>query len=276
MNDKEFRLKQIKKLLTELDGLYYKLSLVGTNFDHIEEIKLKEEHIYLSDEIEVLAKRLIILCEMLFESEQLHRHLDVFSEKSKAFINKKDRLFSYYFDETNGEQYSEFTAFVYDYLIGFNGNWGKPDESIKQKVGLKYLENILKSTKQIINYWQLDPKKEIEISDKVKFVIKLTFPDYLDSHFQFQKMAICYKPDILIQELKCAIEFKFVKNEKELTKCLEQILIDVEGYSGHPQFNLFYAVFYLKKDTNININRAAQLWKENGFPKNWKPIFIEG
>jgi len=276
MNDKEFRLKQIKKLLTELDSLYNNLSLIGTDFEHIEKIGLKEEHIYLSNEIKILAKRLIILCKTLFESEQLHKHLEVFSKKAEVFLKNEKKLFSYFFDETNAEEYSEFTAFVYDYLIGFNGIWGKYEESIKQKVGLKYLENILRSTKDIVDYWHLEPKKETEISDKVKFVIKLTFPDYSDPHFQFQKMAVCYKPDILIQELKCAIEFKFVKSEKELTKCLEQILIDVEGYSGHPQFNLFYAVFYLKKGTNINLNRATHLWKENAFAKNWKPIFVEG
>lgn len=191
-------------------------------------------------------------------------------------MNNEDKLFSYFFDETNAEEYSEFTAFVYDYLIGFNGIWGNYDESIKQKVGLKYLENILRSTKHIVDYWHLEPKKESEISDKVNFFIKLTFPDYSDIHFQFQKKAVCYKPDILIQELKCAVEFKFIKNEKALTKCLEQILIDVKGYSNHPHFKLFYAVFYLNKNTNINLNRATKLWEEKEFPKNWKPIFIEG
>lgn len=75
-------------------------------------------------------------------------------------------------------------------------------------------------------------------------ICKTAFPDNKSCSFKFQKTAKCYNPDILIPSLECAIEFKYVKDEKELNRTMDEILADVEGYKGNPSYSVFYSVFY--------------------------------
>jgi hypothetical protein len=56
---------------------------------------------------------------------------------------------------------------------------------------------------------------------------------------------------------------------------VSQILIDVVGYSNHPTYKLFYAVFYVKPGI-CSEKRFNIIWEGYKFPNNWKPIFIIG
>jgi len=38
---------------------------------------------------------------------------------------------------------------------------------------------------------------------------------------------------------------------------------------------LFYAVFYVKAGS-VPSQRFTEVWKEKGFPKNWKGILVTG
>jgi hypothetical protein len=94
----------------------------------------------------------------------------------------------------------------------------------------------------------------------VKTFCDVTFPKAkLDGGFHpFYSNAKCYKPDILIPTLNCAIEYKFARTEATLVKTIEQILIDVKGYAGHPIYKYFYAVFYVKSGI-ISKNRFDEI-----------------
>ena len=91
----------------------------------------------------------------------------------------------------------------------------------------------------------------------------------------FIQTAKCYIPDILIPSLNCAIEYKYAPTLEKLTRTMDEILIDVNGYSNHDIYKLFYAVFYVKPGIIIK-RRFDQIWSEKQFPDNWKGILVYG
>ncbi|MDP2525641.1 hypothetical protein [Maribacter dokdonensis] len=158
-----------------------------------------------------------------------------------------------------------------EYLIPYQAF----DKNIFTSLGIMFLENILSNTSLILKELDVKPTNETHVSKHIKFVIKSTFPDSSFPTETFNKTAKCYKPYILIPSLNTAIEYKYAENEKRLITTIEQILIDVVGYSNHPKYKIFYAVFYVKVGT-FSENRFNIIWKESKFPSNWKPIFVSG
>lgn len=79
------------------------------------------------------------------------------------------------------------------------------------------LENILNSTATLLADFDIQPKSEPEVYKPMINICKTAFPDNKSCSFKFQKTAKCYNPDILIPSLECAIEFKYVKDEKNST-----------------------------------------------------------
>ncbi len=141
--------------------------------------------------------------------------------------------------------------------------------------GVLYLENILTNTAVIIKELKETPKSETQVYNAVKFVLKSTFPDSVLLSEPFYKTAKCYKPDILIPSIHTAVEYKYAEDEQRLIKTMEEILIDVVGYSNHPIYKTFYAVFYVKPGI-CSEKRFKIMWEEKRFPNNWKPILAIG
>lgn len=149
------------------------------------------------------------------------------------------------------------------------------DEKVNKNIGLVYLENILGNTSCIVEELGRKPLNETSIYNSVKHVIKATFPDYLGGSDSFHKYGKCYRPDILIPSLNTAVEYKYATDEQRLIKTIEEILIDVAGYSNHPLYKIFYAVFYVTPGI-FTEQRFRIIWDEYKFPKNWKSIYVIG
>ncbi len=143
------------------------------------------------------------------------------------------------------------------------------------RTGIIYLEHILESTAVIIKDLGKQPTSETQVSNELKFVCKAVFPNAQFPNFTFQQTAKCYKPDIILPSLNCAVEYKYAQNEKVLTDTIDEILIDVKGYNDHPTIKTFYAVFYVLPGI-WSKQRFDEVWKEKHFPQNWKAIFVEG
>jgi len=148
-------------------------------------------------------------------------------------------------------------------------------EVLLNKTGITYLEQILASTAVIAKDLGKTPQNEKEVYESVRVVCKATFTSATFPTDSFQKTAKCYRPDILIPSLNCAVEYKYAITEKELNETIDQILIDVAGYAGHPTYKLFYAVFYVTVGA-CTAGRFHEIWKEKGFPDNWKGILVAG
>ena len=143
-----------------------------------------------------------------------------------------------------------------------------------------YLERILKNTAAIIEQNKkllgIDyPTKEPEIYKAIKVTLSSIFPDSKNPTSNFIKTAKCYKPDILIPELRTAIEYKFATNEKKLTNTIDEVVIDAKRYTGDINYNRFYAVFYVTSDF-WGEDRFRKTWSESEIPKNWKAFYIVG
>lgn len=144
-----------------------------------------------------------------------------------------------------------------------------------ENLGLLFLENILSSTSVILSDLKIIPKSETEVYNGVKHVINSTFPDYIGLTESFYKQAKHYKPDVLIPSINTAVEYKFARNKERLIKTIEEILIDVNGYSDHSLYKIFYAVFYVSSGV-VNNERFKVIWDSYDFPLNWKPILVIG
>jgi len=68
----------------------------------------------------------------------------------------------------------------------------------------------------------------------------------------------------MIPSLECAIEFKYVNDEKELNRTMDEILADVEGYKGNPSYSVFYSVFYATNSI-CSPRRFNCMWTEKHF-----------
>lgn len=144
----------------------------------------------------------------------------------------------------------------------------------RQQGGVKALEAVLENTAHLLKLWGLKPKSESEVCKPIRELLKVMFEGTLRPPAgRFNKSFKYYKPDILIPDLFAAIEYKYLRNQTAFNASLGEIADDVGGYTGDPQYKLFYAVFYFTGNffTQKRFNSA---WKEKKFPKEWVPIYV--
>jgi len=221
-----------------------------------------------------VAKQTYTACCAYFESKGLLNYLKDFqSDILPALSDENQLLEGTAYDEALGQSFSVLIDRFLDYLNVF---FAFGDISfIHQRSGLKYLEHILRSTPIILNKMGVAADSETKIYNAVKFVCEVTFPDHESTTDSFVKKAKCYRPDVLIPSLNCAVEFKYATDERMLVNTIDQILVDVKGYDNQPVYKIFYAVFYVTVGVLSN-ERLTEIWEEKGFPKNWKGIMVSG
>ncbi len=173
-----------------------------------------------------------------------------------------------------GEFYCVFLRKIRKFLSVFEFSESDLDK-MDRITGLNYLETILKNTGSIISKLSEKPTSEPGVYKSVKSVMEPIFPMAKFGKSNFKKVAKEYKPDILIPELSAAIEYKYAKSVKDLTSTIEQILVDVKGYTGDKDYKIFYAVFYVVGDI-VGDQRFKAIWDDYDFPKNWIPFYIVG
>ncbi|NIG81772.1 hypothetical protein F3J34_50540 [Klebsiella sp. Ap-873] len=194
------------------------------------------------------------------------------------------------FHSVFGEDYEEcehYNEFSYDdywtgmfnntFLLKINQFLGPFEffDSNNKGSGLIYLENILHGTESYLNVLGINPTKESDVYQPVKQVVNVVFPSSSNAGSAFLKPNKQYKPDILVPELKAAIEYKYANSRDRLNKNIEEVVSDTQGYTNDFNYSFFYAVFYVTQDF-IGINRFMETWKQHNFPKNWVPIYVVG
>ncbi|MGS6172382.1 PD-(D/E)XK nuclease domain-containing protein [Enterobacter hormaechei] len=148
-------------------------------------------------------------------------------------------------------------------------------DSNRKETGLLYLENILSGTEFYLNALGITPAKESDVYQPIKQLVNVVFPSSTNASSIFLKPNKQYKPDILVPELKAAIEYKYANSKERLNKNIEEVVSDTQGYTNDANYSFFYAVFYVTQDF-IGENRFMETWKQHNFPKNWIPIYIVG
>jgi len=256
--------------LNKIQGMHFQLENYCENGEEQYLHKIIEQQEF---EFNSILKSTYLLVFAYIESKKNFEFLKYYREELEKIMETDFYgITTQYIDEIEETIYisKEFDKLT-EYLIPYQAF----NKEIFKNSGLIYLENILANTSVILKDLKIKPKSENEVYTSVKFICKSTFPDSSFPSEPFYKTAKCYKPDILIQSLNSAIEYKYAKDEGKLITTIEQILIDVVGYSNHPIFNIFYAVFYVKAGV-CGEKRFQTIWNSYNFPKNWKPIFVIG
>ncbi|KEO72238.1 hypothetical protein [Anditalea andensis] len=225
------------------------------------------------DRFSELINSLMKLIIVFIEKQILPSYLEMFKNE---ILNKltNEYLFQINFEPEMHET-SKLICDIRVFLYPFSQFDSVSDDLNYKKFGFRYLENILNQTGYIISQSEKFPLKETEVYKAVKTVIKSTFLNSHEAGSNFRKIGKEYKPDILVPELEVAIEYKYGDSEQKIIKCIEQIIIDVQGYQKDGAYKMFYAVFYVKNDL-IGKLRFEEIWKEYNFPNNWKPIYCTG
>lgn len=240
-----------------------------------ENISYEEEEIIamIRDEFVTDVKTLYKLICNYFESKQLNQYLLQFKNEINPFFENDKKTLSRAMSAYDGEILSLVLIEISDFLSGFEFSEANETGYLLKRAGITYLENILENAAVIIHDSKVVPKNETQVYNAVKVVCKAVFPEANYPVTTFVTTAKEYKPDILIPYLNCAVEYKFATDEAKLKETIDQILIDVQGYSKHEIYKIFYAVFYVKPDI-WGRQKFEKVWEEKGFPPNWKGKYI--
>lgn len=264
--------EKIKRIMTTFDRSHYDYMMFkeyGTpEFSNLSQEELYDYEVEEQEREEFLiymAKKLLTLVQAYIEAKHLPNYYNAFLAEIIPFY-KEGKMLSGTVDMD-----SELMLVYRRYLEAFD------DFSIiDARKEFEILENILDSTATLLKDFGIQPKSEPEVYKPMIKICKTAFPDNKDcSHYKFQKTAKCYHPDILIPSLECAIEFKYVNDEKDLNRTMDEILADAEGYKGNPSYSVFYAVFYAANSI-CSPKRFNCMWTEKHFPENWKGIYVQG
>lgn len=147
----------------------------------------------------------------------------------------------------------------------------KEAENIRLLNILKHTDHILKNVKAVV-------ETEADIYKQVKWVLGLYYPRCRTTNkAAFVHQFKTYNPDILIPELKTAIEFKYLRTRREnIDNYIDQVKVDATNYTGDPLYENFIAVLYIN-DTAIATHESIQMaWQQKKFPNNWDLVIAMG
>jgi|GEM_PF-1107974 len=278
--DIQFLEISIRTWLNEMERIFYFVNdennsdLSFDDFSHRDVVKeYKKQFDFLTHRV---YNSCILYLEWKGASHYIKMFDDIYCELLKVQKANNSRLIDLKYGDIYNNNKSRVIEVFRQLLYPFRAFSGADEQHL---TGLDYLENILESTTQILTSRGIIPSQESEVYNGVKMVIEATFSSskvqYTNGFHPFYQLSKCYKPDILIAALNCAVEYKFATNENEMSRTIDEIKIDVQGYSGHIHYKLFYAVFYVKTGVT-NKTRFKEIWDSKNFPSNWKYIFVEG
>jgi hypothetical protein len=230
---------------------------------------------YTKEWIKYRVKDLYYLIKAYMESKGVSIYLQDFHQKFDAFINDDTsyvlKTQIYHPDEVEELKIIiDFKRFLNPFKA-FDYRHTKEEESLKLISILKHTDYILKNIKAKI-------LAEADIYKQVKWVLGLYYPKcrLLNKASFIQEFKI-YNPDILIPELKTAIEYKYVRDTTDnIDEYIDQIRTDATNYAGDHRYENFIAVLYVK-NTVIATHDAIQVsWEQKKFPKNWELVIAMG
>lgn len=276
MEDKHFQEVIIKNTISELKmliGEMYGMQIQMDFYEHHFHQEIEEKVNRIKFKFNQKIQDVYIITLAYIDSRKNFELLDLFKANLRHIFESDYNGIQSVLNDDDGQVYffSPDLENIKRFLQVYRGF----DANVNQSIGLVYLENILTSTAIILKELKIKPNSEALVYNNIKHVISSTFPDYIGLTESFYKEAKHYKPDILIPSLSTAIEYKFAKDIQRLTKTVEEIVIDVKGYSNHPLYKIFYAVFYVRPGICTDL-RFKNIWDGYKFPSNWKPIFVIG
>lgn len=261
---------EIKKTISSLENTFYH-EFLQYEFGQEEE----EYPGYTKEWIKYRLKDLYYLIKAYLEIKGIIIYLQDFHQKFDAFIHddNSDLLKSETY-HPEGEQelkiIADFKRFLHPFKV-FDYRQKKEEETIKLTSILKHTDYILKNIKaKIIT--------EADIYKQVKWVLGLYYPKCrLLNKASFIQEFKTYNPDILIPELKTAIEYKYVRDATDnIDEYIDQIRADATNYTDDHRYENFIAVLYVKNTATATHDAIQVSWDQKKFPKNWGLVIAMG
>lgn len=255
--------KNIRKTITSIESEHFNM-MMGDSYGSFEE----DYPGWTKSWIEMRLKDLYILIQSYLEIRQMPLLLENFkNELAKQFERN-----IYESEKTNPEGEPELiiTQLFRRYLepfVFFDYSKIKDDENLK-------LSSILQNTGFIIRNLDKTIKHESDIYKQIKWILCLYYPSCrLKNNASFIQQFKTYNPDILIPELKTAIEYKYLDAANDnIDEFIDQIKIDATNYVNDSRYENFYAVIYIE-DISIATPESIEIsWKSKHFPNNWNLV----
>lgn len=264
----------IKAIYSQLISTHSEHSFYNTTVP--ESVENRIERIdELEEDFVGLVKRMVTSLTAYMEFKKLPLLLGKFENELGEYDNfNRSLLFKGDYHEESGEYASDFLILIARYIEPFEELQIETSDILRLP-DFMILENILKGSKVLCNKLERPMTTETQISSVAKTIIEVVFPSVNFTTTQFISTAKCYKPDILIPYLHCAIEYKYAMDHTRLINTIDEIHTDVSGYNSDRSFKIFYAVFCVKAGI-ITDERFHTIWKDKNFPNNWRPILVQG
>ena len=159
-------------------------------------------------------------------------------------------------------------------------------ESINNHSEIRFLYRQLKELSHVIDYFiepingKLEVKGEPELNKYILRYFRIMFPKAENAPNSTFKSTLGkgYLPDIVIDDLKLAIEMKLIKatnKPEDISTYIDQVHTDEQNYVGNDKYKLFFAVFYIE-DSKITKEQFDIEWASKIKSKNWIPILVKG
>lgn len=275
-NRTEYLVKEIKGCLTQLNKLAdsYSFLTIG-HFDYDDDLNIEEEINLTRSKFYKYLYQFYNLTILFLEINNLTFFLEHFKNELMPYLSKSIDPLDFEYVEEIDEGLNIFLPKLTLMLSVFQelNNSDYINDIFNKDISFKFLKNLLKGTAVIMKEKNIN--NETTINRHMRSIIQSIFPDSQFPKEPFNKTAKQYKPDILIPSIKCAIEYKYAKDENRLINVIDEILIDVNGYNNHKNYKYFIAVFYVSPCI-WDENRFKVVWEEKKFPKNWESIFVLG
>jgi hypothetical protein len=256
--------QRIKKIISSIESTHFNLMIGEDDFEDYpgftkEWIKNKVIDLYY-------------LMQAYLEMIGMNSYLNSFKNKLDPIISNETDILQTTQLHPEGE--SELKIIIYckiflDAFRQFDYQISKVEEAIK-------LTSILGNTAFIIKQLNLSINSESDIYNAVKWILGLYYPSSrLLNKASFIQQFKTYIPDILIPELKIAIEYKFIKhNKKTADDFIDEVRIDASNYDGDPRYENFIAVICLENASIATPESIKVAWENKHFPANWSLVIV--
>lgn len=215
-----------------------------------------------------------LIC-IYLESLGLNNYLEEFKSKYKNTINdpkKSTEFISFPLNDGDSEQELELVFEWKDILFPF----GFIDRRKEDTDEYKKLLQLLGETNHIIKLTQSKISKEDDINYIMRQILGLYFNEVIAfSQGYFRHRFKEYRPDIIIKDIGVAVEYKLIREIKEVNIALEALIVDAKMYIDNSFNKNCIAVLCIKNSVLVSSIEIRREWRKLQFPKNWELVIIE-
>jgi len=268
--DLKYMEEGIKKLISSIENTFYNEILAYDRHEDEEEYPG-----YTKAWIKFRVMDLYYLIKAYLEARGMIVYLQDFHEKfDKLITDEDDKLLKseMYHPETEVELkiITDFKR-VLEPFKEFDYRHTRQEETTKLIGILKHTDYILKNAKAKVN-------SEADIYKQVKWVLGLYYPKCRSvKKASFIQEFKTYDPDILIPELKTAIEYKYVRDSSvNIDDYIDQVRTDSINYVDDYRYENFIAVLYIRDTSTATQDAIQSAWEQKKFPPNWELVIAMG